>query len=600
MKRFLRCLKGAFKIQPAILPLILLKNIALASLPFISLYFAGNIVTILTSGGSFEDCLFSILMLAFLTLACALVTLICNKLLIDQNEFLIFKLTAMLVEKSFALPYDVFEKEETRNIILKAERGSNGSGGFEYFFDACFGKMIYNLISIVYSLILLSDCLTSIVSENDEPLFLFLNNPSSICVVFGSIFITMAITLASGYFHSKNMMKFFENNVEFNRRGGYLSDLTSSSTLAKDIRVYQMDRMLLKILSNDTKEMTKVDGSMGDKLIVYSIINFLATSLTLGVAYLYVAGKAYYGIIGVGSIITVVGAISALASSLNSGINCITQAHLMTSYLTCFFDYLDLPDDNEEGDPVPKGEDVIAFEHVTFRYPNTEVDALSDVSFEITPNKKTAIVGPNGAGKSTIIKLISRLYSPSSGRITFNGVDISTLSKKEYGRLMAILFQDFSLFPFTLGENVSSSLEYDEEKVRRCLELSGFDMSSAPEGLDTKILSSSAEGKDFSGGEKQKIAIARALYKESKFVLLDEPTSALDPKSEQEVYASIAKLINDKTSLFISHRMSSTKFCDEIFVLDEGRLVEHGTHQSLMKDEGLYSKLFNEQAKYYK
>lgn len=599
MKKFIRCLKCSFKIRPAILPLTLIKNIALASIPFVSLYFAGNIVTILTEGGTFDDCLFSIMMLAFLTLACTAINFICDLLLLNENEFLDYRLTAMISEKAFALPYDVFEKEETRNLLLKAERGANGSGGFEHFFDNCFGKMVYNLISIIYSLIILSSCLTPIVSENEDQLFVFLNNPWSICVVFGAIVITMAITFIGGYFYSKNMNKFFEQNVEYNRRGNYLTEMTISSSLAKDIRVYQMDKMLLNILSNDTKEMTKDYKAMGNKITIYNLLNFVATAITLGVAYLYVAGKAYYGIIGVGSIITVVGAISTFASSLNSIVGRINQARLMTSYLTHFFDYLDIPDDNEKGDKVPEGEDIISFEHVTFRYPNTEVDALSDVSFTITPNKKTAIVGPNGAGKSTIIKLISRLYTPTSGRITYNGVDINTLSKKEYGRLMAILFQDFSLFPFTLGENVSSTLDYDEEKVRRCLDLSGFDMDKAPEGLSTKILASSAEGKDFSGGEKQKIAIARALYKESKFVLLDEPTSALDPKSEQEVYASIATLIDDKTSLFISHRMSSTKFCDEIFVLDEGKLVEHGNHESLIKEEGLYAKLFNEQAKYY-
>lgn len=599
MKKVLRCIKRAVKISPAILPLTLLRNISLASLPFVSLYFAGNIVNILVAGGNLQDCYFSIIMLASLSLGCGIIFAISGHLLEIENDLINYKLVASISEKAFGLPYEIFEKQETRNLLIQAEGGAMGSGGIEYFFDVVFGKLIYNAISIIYSLILLSGCLVSINSENADPFFAFFNSPWSILVVFGAIGLNLLFTALINVSSNKISLKFFKQNLENNRRGNYVSDLSMSTELAKDIRVYQMEDLIMSISRDEYYSMIGSYKKLTDKTTKYGVFGVLVSALTLAISYLYISGKAYFGIIGVGSVITLVGAISTLANSLNDIIGSIGKALLMSTYLSYYFDYLDLPDEVEEGDPLPEGELVISFEHVSFRYPNTEVDALSDVSFSISPNKKTAIVGPNGAGKSTIIKLVSRLYKPTSGKITLNGTDINSFSKKEYGKLLAVLFQDFSLFPFDLGENVSSNLDYDEEKVKRCLDLAGFDMYSAPEGLKTRILSSSSEGKDFSGGEKQKIAIARALYKDSKFVLLDEPTSALDPKSELEVYTSISTLVNDKTSLFISHRMSSTKFCDEIYVLDEGKLVEIGNHESLIKKDGLYAKLFNEQAKYY-
>lgn len=603
MKGFIKLIRFTFFLSKSILPLVFIKSLASASLPFVSLYFMGDILDSLLSGSSFEAIIPSIVLLASIDLALALIVLVTNHFYGIQRNLLEYKLDLELVNKSFSLPYELFEKKETRDMLEKAVDGANGSGGIPSFVEDVLGGLLSAITSLVYSLVLLSACFVSIESDISEPLFLFLNSPFSALTIFGAVGLMLLATYLIGQWANKASRRFFEENVESNRQFGYMLDYSSDSALAKDIRVYGLDGPLDDLYQEyserDVKQYNRTSITFAGIQIGY----FIPVALVLTYSYFYIGAKAYYGIVSVGSIITLVGAISSFASALSKGISVINRSRLMSYYLGYFFDFLSLPDDNLSGDPLPEGEPVIAFEHVSFKYPGVDDYALNDLSFTITPHKKTAIVGPNGAGKSTIIKLVSRFYTPTSGKITLNGVDIQTLDKKAYNALLAILFQDFTLFPISVGDNVACSSEYSKEKVLSCLDLAGFDAASpqkCPEGLDTIVLAKSDEGKDYSGGERQKIAIARALYKDSPFILLDEPTSALDPKSELEVYDSIASLVEEKTSLFISHRMSSTKFCDDIIVLDKGKLVQRGSHRELSQQEGLYKKMFDEQAKYYK
>ena len=213
-----------------------------------------------------------------------------------------------------------------------------------------------------------------------------------------------------------------------------------------------------------------------------------------------------------------------------------------------------------------------------------------------------AVVGKNGAGKTTFIKLLCRLYDPTSGYITLNGVDIRKYNYEEYLSLFGVVFQDFNLFAFPVDQNVSSSIRPDEERVWRCLEMSGAKgkVEAMENKLKTSLYKYDEGGVEISGGEAQKIAIARGLYKDAPFVILDEPTAALDPISEYEIYSYFNDMVDDKTSVFISHRMSSCRFCNDIVVFDKGQNVQRGSHDALMEDkEGIYYKLFNAQAKYY-
>jgi ABC-type multidrug transport system fused ATPase/permease subunit len=278
----------------------------------------------------------------------------------------------------------------------------------------------------------------------------------------------------------------------------------------------------------------------------------------------------------------------------------------MLGYLEPFVELMSVPDEASNGGTKILNEvNSIRFENVTFSYPKTDKKVLDNISFEINKGESVSIVGLNGAGKSTVVKLLCRLYHPDSGKIYINNTDIFEYEYTSYLACVAAVFQDYKLFNFSIQENISCKpIWEDDERVDRILdEVELTDkIKSLPKGARTLFGKEyDTEGVEFSGGQSQKIAIARALYKDASLVILDEPTSALDPISEAEIYENFNNLIGEKTAIYISHRMSSSVFCDRILVLNNGIIEAYDTHKKLMENtEGLYYKLFNSQAENYK
>lgn len=244
----------------------------------------------------------------------------------------------------------------------------------------------------------------------------------------------------------------------------------------------------------------------------------------------------------------------------------------------------------------------VEFRDVSFRYPGSDAWALRHVNVSFRVGSRLAVVGPNGSGKTTFIKLLCRLYDPTEGEILLNGIDIRKYRYDDYIALFSVVFQDFRLPSLPLGENVAGTVQYDREKAKRCLADAGFELrpDKLPQGLDTYLYKDMEEGVNLSGGEAQKAAIARALYKDAPFLILDEPTASLDPIAEAEIYEKFNAIAGDRTAVYISHRLSSCKFCDAIAVFDHGAIVQTGTHAALVADEtGLYHTLWRAQAQYY-
>lgn len=276
-------------------------------------------------------------------------------------------------------------------------------------------------------------------------------------------------------------------------------------------------------------------------------------------------------------------------------------------YLERFFAFLDIPQEMKKGCiPVEKRMDKeykIVFDHVSFRYPNSETYALKDLNLEFKIGEKLAVVGMNGSGKTTFIKLLCRLYDPTEGAIYMNGIDIQRYQYEEYLSLFSVVFQDFKLFSFSIGENVAVEENYEESIVKTALEKAGLSefLKEQKQGVKTVLYRDfDKEGIEISGGEAQKIALARAIYKGAAFVLLDEPTAALDPLAEYEIYKRFNEMVADRTTIYISHRMSSCRFCGDIAVFHEGSLVQRDSHEELIRQtEGMYYQLWSSQAQYY-
>lgn len=324
-------------------------------------------------------------------------------------------------------------------------------------------------------------------------------------------------------------------------------------------------------------------------------------------AYIFVALRAVSGSLSVGLVVKYASTVYQFATSMANLFGSFSEYAIAAERQQSTLEYMNVQDVLYKGTlPVEKRDDneyEIEFRDVSFRYPGTENYALEHVNFKFSIGKRLAVVGMNGSGKTTLIKLLCRLYDPTEGVITLNGIDIKKYDYAEYMSIFSVVFQDFKLFAYTLGQNVSSSVEYDSEKAKDALGKAGFAerLEQMPNGLNTFLYQNlDKNGVEISGGEAQKIALARAIYKDAPFMILDEPTAALDPVAEYEIYTKFNEIVGEKTAIYISHRLSSCRFCDDIAVFDKGRLIQRGNHEALVSDiTGKYHELWHAQAQYY-
>ncbi len=387
----------------------------------------------------------------------------------------------------------------------------------------------------------------------------------------------------------------------------YFDEYLDDSKAAKDVHIYKQKNLIFHSFNRFYDDWEKYSHEWYNndrkRFNAHSILYLIITGLT----YLYVALKIHIGAFGIGSFIKYQFSIARIMEGCFIISNSVTRLRANNDCLELFFEYLDMPSEMHYGTiPTEKRSDNIydiEFHNVSFKYPHSDIYAIKNLSFKFKVGEKVAVVGMNGSGKTTMIKLLCRLYDPTEGYITLNGIDITKYDYEDYLALFSVVFQDFRLFSFSLGENVACTQNYDDDKVLSCLNIAGMKerVSSLTDGLKSVIYKDFDEnGIEISGGEAQKIAIARALYKDAPFVILDEPTASLDPIAEYEIYSRFNDMVENKTAIYISHRLSSCRFCDKIAVFHEGEIIQFGSHEDLLKDtNGKYYELWNAQAQYY-
>ena len=422
------------------------------------------------------------------------------------------------------------------------------------------------------------------------------------------ILVILIIVFLNSYIFKKIEKIRFEDNQKSifdNRAFSYFNRLTSDFSVGKDIRLYNGKSLILNKARHFTDNLLKIYSKQFTDIGKYSGITNINIQVQMIIIYGYLAISVIGETITIGSFTMYANTVRNFSTSIMSFVNSFIDINQICLYLELFIQFDSIESKNSKGiidiDNIENF--TIEFKNVSFKYPNKNEYTLKDISIVIKPKEKLSIVGLNGAGKTTFIKLLSRLYEPTEGEILLGGVDIREYKYTEYMKLMSIVFQDFKLLSFSIKENFLFDSEVDDTRIIQCLEEAGFgeDLDKLKNGIDTNIYKSfDKNGIEFSGGQSQKIAIARALYKDSPIVILDEPTSALDPISEYEIYNSFNKLVEGKTAIYISHRLSSTRFSDKIAVFKNGSIIEYGNHNELMKKEdSLYGNMYNTQAKYY-
>ena len=429
-------------------------------------------------------------------------------------------------------------------------------------------------------------------------------NPYILVLLIGGAIINILISRRAMKYEHKHKDEF----VPLDNKMYYMREQCVDISNAKDIRMYSMGEWLIDMFKGFISQRHDWYKKVEYKKYVPNVVDALIIFLRDGLAYAYLIYQVFNGM-PIGDFVLYLGAIMGFSVWLSGASENVAKIKRASLQIEDLRGYLDMEDvsNHGEGLPLPTDENLpcsITFKNVSYRYPDSENSVIENLNMHVEKGEKLAVVGVNGAGKTTIVKLLCGLLVPTDGDILLNGVSIDKYNIKEYQSLFSVAFQDACIMSFTIAENVSmkSKEACDLDKVENALKRAGlYEKTSTLKHGTLNYINNifTDEGVDLSGGEKQKLVLARALYKDAPMLVLDEPTAALDPIAEANLYNEYAKMTKNKTSVYISHRLSSTRFCDRIVFIEDGKILESGTHDVLMKQGGEYAHMFDVQSHYY-
>ncbi len=397
-----------------------------------------------------------------------------------------------------------------------------------------------------------------------------------------------------------------DDNEKYYHKKRYIRDKSESVKLAKDIRIFGLNNWLNELLDNVHNQYLEYRLKYEKVTLIADITEVILTVVRNGIAYIYLINMTLNEGLNVSSFVLYFVTITTLTNWIMGILREASILHKESLDISSLREFLDYPEPFkfDDGQDIPLSSSYeIKLENVSFHYPESKQNIIHNLNLTIHPKEKLAIVGLNGAGKTTLIKLICGLLEPSEGRILLNGQDIKEFNHNKYYALFSAVFQDFLVLDVTIAEEIAEKTkDIDYQRINDCLNYAGLNntINKLPQGLNSHIgREVYLDGVLLSGGEMQRLMLARALYKDGPILLLDEPTAALDPLAESEIYQKYNDMANGKTSLFISHRLASTRFCDRIILISDGQIIEEGNHDTLLKQNGEYAKLFKVQSQYY-
>lgn len=605
-------LAGMKKWQPLVLPCTVVHALTQGLSVYVWLYAVKRIIEIFTTSANAEAKVQSVLWLVVISavteLVLSVVSNLCDKQAEGRMHDVEFRFALFWATRAWAMPYTMHEDPEVQKSIFKARRAINNNGngmaGLQYWSN----QMLPHLVRAVMALVLLA-----------------LVNPWIAILI---------LVLSYTRFYLMNRASIYEKEECENKAAKEqmaswkYQEQTSDFAYGKDIRLFQMQKPLYAILQKTSRFLNQKQILAQNKYAKSYVLGDVLGFLEEGVTYGWLIYSVVTDSMTVADFTLYLGSVHNVSGSINEIFAKVIRICSESRHVTDFRNFVEDYDGKQKDAPKSSfAKDYIAcenayaekastvtwerdakyefvFEHVSFRYPGAENYALSDLSICLKAGEKLAVVGLNGAGKTTFVKLLCRLYEPTEGCIYLNGKNIAEYELKEYWKLLAPVFQEDESFAFSIAQNVSmqNAEKQDREKVIEALADADLaeKIAELPLGIDTYLYKNLKDtGIDLSGGQKQKLMLARALYKDAPVIVLDEPTAALDAIAESKSYENFNKMAGGRTTVYISHRLSSTKFCDRIAMFEGGRMVEYGTHDQLMEQGEKYAHLFEVQAQYY-
>ncbi len=585
MKNIQKLFKEIDKVHPGFSFRVIITNLILGFLPLINIFAPKLIIDELMGQKRFSYCLGLGALVLILSFIKEVTYRGLNNYLTLTFEDMSDKLTFKIAQKSLRLPIEKSDSKEIQDMMEQAHYAV-----WEMY-------TLYDIIVLVISAVI-----TGILSLG----ILVRLNPAILILLLLLILINKKLVKLI----KENELKYQENNISDLRSYRFFSNFAADLRYFKDIGIYDGQDLVLEKADYYQKEMIKSSTDYFNKNGIYTGIMNVSANGSIILTLIYLTYKLIDKTISLANFTMYFNSLIQVINATNLIQQNYAKVISVNAQLKVFFDFLEMEEgllDKGHIDHIDTSEVRIRFDNVSFKYPASEDYVLKDATFEIKNGETVALVGKNGAGKSTIVKLLCKFYEPSEGNIYLNDINIKDINTKEYYKILSPTFQDFRLFPFRISENITGMLKDEiEDKDYEKMDKS-FDLLKLASWIDKLVDKEdtfltylfSDESVEPSGGIGQKLALARSMYHEGKFFIMDEPTSALDPRSEEEIFENMLKISKGQTSLFISHRLSSTKYADKIIVCDKGCISEEGSHEELMKKDGLYKEMFTSQADLY-
>lgn len=585
MKNIRKLFKEIDKIHKAFTLRVIITNLVLGLLPLINIFAPKLIIDELMGAKRISYCLgFGLLLIGLGFIKEVTHRWLNNYLTLTFGD-MSDKLTFKIAKKSLRLPIEKSDSKEIQDMMEQAHYAV-----WEMF-------TLYDIIVLVISAVI-----TGILSLG----ILVKLNPAIIILLVLLVLINKKIVTLI----KENELKYQENNISDMRSYRFFANFAADLRYFKDLEIYDGQDLVLEKAEYYQQEMIDSSTDYFNKNGIYTGIMNVSANGSIILTLIYLTYKLIDKTISLANFTMYFSSLIQVINATNLIQQNYAKVISVNAQLEVFFNFLEMEEgllDKGEITDFDTNEIRIRFENVSFKYPASESYVIKDASFEIGNGETIALVGKNGAGKSTIVKLLCKFYEPTEGAIYLNDIDIAKISTKKYYEILSPTFQDFRLFPFRISENITSKLKDDIGKDDYKKMDTDFDLLNLANWIYKQVEKEdtfltylfSDKSVEPSGGIGQKLALARSIFHEGKFFIMDEPTSALDPRSEEEIFENMLKISKGQTSLFISHRLSSTKYADRIIVCDDGKITENGSHEELMKEDGLYKEMFESQASLY-